>query len=215
MMRRALVLLALLLAARPAAAQSIRFGPARIGGDPASVSTNTFPNIAGSFLQLQTGTCTIATNATSCTVTIASVSMTTSFLVYAGSTGNDSANTVEKDIARYEFTNGTTITCVRGNQASTGTLPCTVQVVTFLGGISVQHVACVQGSGTTCDSTISSVNLSRSVCMFLGETVLAGNAPVTVVGWTPTCTFTSTTNLHFVEAPTTVATLGAEVISFQ
>lgn len=167
------------------------------------------------FTALQIVTCTIATNALSCTVTPSpTITLAQTLIFDQGAIGTESNGTPDRLWVRHELTNATTYTCYRGAQGSTGTRVCQAQLLTLNAQwASVQHSSCSPAATTTCDATIAAVTIARSVVLFLGANVTGPNSAASY-NYPNTCTLTTTTNVHCNAVQTTTGTIGFDVLSF-
>lgn len=187
-------------------------GPARNGGNPVVISSQSSPGGSASFLILQNGNCTIASPALTCTFAVVNANPATSMIAWNGYTSADSTNTNGDQNLRIELTNSTTVTCTRGQTASTGTLTCFGQIISFSAGVSVQHITCISLGVTTCDQSMTQIDLTRSVCLPMGAAL--SSPPTAQAGYAFSCTLTGTTTVHFASIATS-GTYGAEVVTFQ
>ena len=121
---------------------------------------------------IQKVTVTIAASSATGTATITSVPTGTSFLVWVGLNSDAADADSGPNLAYLELTNSTTITATRGNSAANAlTVDCYVieSSVHLIDSIQT-GVTTIALSNTSAGTTVTSVDLTRSVACYLGNT---------------------------------------------
>lgn len=138
---------------------------------PASLGLCT-PHISTSYIQsIQQVEITIATSATTGTATISAVNTANAVIIWGGCRTTDTLGLANQDMARIDLTNSTTVTATRSTLSLTDTVIVCATIVEFTSAAitSVQYgnisFSTVQ---TTKTATISSVNTSYAVVLYLG-----------------------------------------------
>jgi hypothetical protein len=163
---------------------------------------------------VQYGTISMGTS-TSATATITSVNTARSIAFYLGNMANNTA-TSDRDLCDVTLTNATTVTASRGD-AFTNTATVGFVVVEFQAAYvdSVQQVSITIAAGSTSNTaSISSIDTSRSVLVFKGNTMTDAqnaNTALARVSLTNATTVTATRNTSSASFPTSVK---ATVIQF-
>lgn len=162
---------------------------------------------------IQRGT-TTTSGATTGTVTVNQVDMNNSMLLYGGNAGTDTNVNLPEGKQRIDLTNSTTVTGSRNSTSGSATY-CPFDLIEFRPGVikSIQRGS-VAITSTNTDVTITAVDMSKSVCLFHGQSVNG------VFVWTAAqgelqAALTSATNVRFtIYNAGTSATGSWEVVEF-
>ena len=130
------------------------------------------PAFGGSIISsIQQVKVTIAAASTSGTATITSVDTTRTAIFFQGC-GTSELTSPAKCYSRCTLTNATTVTVTRNTQANTGTVTLQCLVVEFAASAitRVQYGTITMTAATSNTATITSVDTSKSVCLYLGWT---------------------------------------------
>lgn len=160
---------------------------------------------------------TIPINATSATATITSVDTSRTLILYQGFTTTDTSTTWRLISPRLELTNATTITAFRDTLSATNTVTVRAQVIEFTASTisriqyGTVNVAASTAAGT---ATITSVDTSRSVVFWLGQTNTTSASSLSTVISRIDLTNATTVSATRASVSTAVLTVGFCVVEF-
>lgn len=163
----------------------------------------------------QFGSISIAASATSNTATITSVTTANSLLLYGGITPAVDAGEWKDIRVRLTLTNATTITAERtGNVAA---IDISYFIIEFYPGIVKSNQSgTIAITGTSNTDTITSVDTSKSICVYLGELVTTASTAIQYINSTLTrVTLTNATTVTGTrDGSDNAATAGYQVVEF-
>jgi hypothetical protein len=168
---------------------------------------------AGYITSIQQVSITIASSATTGTATITSVDTSKAYINWAGNTTAATSGAGTQDFPRVTLTNATTVTATR-NTSTSAAVVVNVFVIEGTSNLigSIQQGTITISSGTSNTATITSVDTSRSVVFYNGNTTTNGDYECTYDSGAVTLTNATTVTAYI--GQTKNVTVGYVVVEF-